>query len=52
MKGENIIIVFQFHIQNLFDYMYEILRLCNLPFSVVVKTVFLRSTLLQKLLLL
>jgi hypothetical protein len=52
MRGENIIVVFQSYIQNLSDYTYEILRLYNLPFSVMVKTVFLQNTLLQELLLL
>jgi hypothetical protein len=51
MKGENIIVVFQFYIQNVFDYVYEILRLYNLPFSVMVKTVFLQNALLQELLI-
>jgi hypothetical protein len=50
MRDENIVVVFQFCTQNLFDYTYEILRLYNLPFSVMVKTVFLQNTLLQELL--
>lgn len=52
MKGETIIVVFQFCIQNLFHYTYEILRLYNLPFSVIVKMAFLQNTLLQELLIL
>ena len=52
MEGENIIVVFQFCIQILFSYKYEILRLYNLPFSVIVNMVFLQNTLLRELLLL
>ena len=41
MKDENIIVVFQFCIQIHFHYKYEILRLHNLPFSVIAKMLFL-----------